>query len=230
MSNHLFHPRRIDVPPRLLLVPRWLDPALEADVRRCCRVSRPLWGATLFHFPGYAVLSGFFGYPHLLTLLESIAGLQNKEIALLGSAGALDPRLEPPQVVEVARCAGYGPLARFCRRSPLLSAESPVAAGEKVVAVTVDLLQRETPAFLKRAERHGWQVVEMELFPLLAVLERPPSATLVLTDRVTQGGIVPCADRREIKGLFHERFVDFQKRWHDETGGDPGPSVFAVRQ
>jgi len=225
MPNHLFRPRRIDLPPRLLLVPRWLDRAVGARVQREAAHSQNLWGATLHILPACAVLSGFFGYPHLLTLLEAIAGIQDKEITLLGSAGAIDPRFARPQVVEVSSCAAYGPLARFHKAALLPLTAAPGVSGERVTAVTVDLLQRETPAFLCRAAHQGWQVVEMELFPLLAYLERPPTAALVLTDRLTRLGIVPHGDRREIGRLFAERFADILRRWHDPTDGNTGSSV-----
>jgi len=225
MPNHLFRPRRVDLPPRLLLVPRWLDRAVGARVQHEAIRSQGLFGATLHTFPRHAVLSGFFGYPHLLTLLEVIAGVQDKEIVLLGSAGAIDPRLAVPRAVEVSFCAGYGPLARF-HQVPLrpLTAASGMD-GEPITAVTVDLLQRETPTFLRHAARKGWQVVEMELFPLLAYLTRPPAATLVLTDRLTRLGIVPHGDRREIGRLFADRFDAIMRRWYDSIDGNTGSSV-----
>ncbi len=43
-----------------------------------------------------AVISGFLGYPHLFTLLALVAGLEEKEVYFLGSAGALAPASRAP--------------------------------------------------------------------------------------------------------------------------------------
>ncbi|MCJ7483646.1 MAG: hypothetical protein MUO31_11855, partial [Thermodesulfovibrionales bacterium] len=75
-----------------------------------------------------------------------------------------------------------------------------------VRGVSVDVLQRETPAWL--AEQHALKtdIVEMELFPLRCFLGRPFHALVVLSDRVEEKGISPFREKAKFNSEFSRAF------------------------
>jgi len=202
----LFRPRQFATPPTLILIPHFSDPALREELQRQALQRHEFLHSTLLAFDRFAIISGFLGYPHLLTLLGLVAGLEEKEVFFLGSAGALAPRFQEPQAVQVKEIApsavfrhfsraGALPLKRFSDRS------FPAARG-----VSVDVIQRETPAWLARQRRRRAEFVEMELFPLRWFLGRPFHALVVLSDRVEPSGIRPFPDRQRFNGEFRRAF------------------------
>lgn len=188
MAESLFRPRQLVVPGTLILVP-WL-PAL-------CRPAnvtvRKILHAELLTGAGWSVLTGFLGYPDLLTLLAFIADWPAKRLVLLGTAGALDSRFAAPAIVQVEAIAASPPLRVFASHSPLDMELIGGAPWPAVHAVSVDLPQRETRSWLAAQRRGGRAAVEMELFPLRAFLGRPFPALLVFSDAVEAAGIRPFA-------------------------------------
>ena len=151
------------------------------------------------------VISGFLGYPHLFTLLALVAGLEEKEVYFLGSAGALAPRFREPAALQVTEVIPSAVFTRFSRRALALK-RFAAPAFPAVRAVSVDVIQRETPAWLAAQRARRAEVVEMELFPLRWFLGRPFRALVVLSDRVEATGIRPFADKDRFNEEFQRAF------------------------
>jgi hypothetical protein len=218
MPDTLFCPAQIDLPETIILVP-WLP----AECRPAKATTRRLLHAELLIGQHSCTLTGFLGYPDLLTLLAFIAGLPGKRIYLAGTAGALAPRVMAPAVVQVASIAATPPLRSLSRRSPLEMETIPAAPWPAVKAVSVDLAQRETRPWLAAQRREGRQAVEMELFALRAFLGRPFPALLVFSDAVEPGGIRPFA-RSRVRQELARAFAFLMELAH-ETKNNPDPQV-----
>ncbi|MBN2346162.1 MAG: hypothetical protein JXO51_07195 [Candidatus Aminicenantes bacterium] len=202
----LFRPRQFVTPPSLLLVPYFTEPTLYAGLRRDAGRRQSILHSSLLVFERFALLSGFLGYPQLLLLLGMVSGLEDKEVFFLGSAGALSPRFREPIAVQAGEIA---PSAVFTRFSPARRLGLKTFAGGDfpvVRGVSVDIIQRETPAWLAAQRRRRADIVEMELFPLRWFLGRPFHALLVLSDRVESTGIRPFAQKEKFSHEFHRAF------------------------
>lgn len=157
-------------------------------------------------FENMAVISGFIGYPHLLTLLQLVAGLADKEIYFLGSAGAIDRRFKEPKVLQVSQIYSSSVLKRFSGKSSFPLEVFPDAPFPGVAGVSVDIIQRETPSWLAAQRLKKIAIVEMELFPLRWFLGRPFHALVVLSDRVEPSGIRPFAEKQKFQSEFARAF------------------------
>jgi hypothetical protein len=220
-TTGLFRPRQFVMPPALVLVPNFSEPALLAEMQRQAKRRLALLHSTLLVFEKFAVISGFIGYPHLLTLLGRVAGLEDKEIFFLGSAGALAPRFRAPAAVQVREILPSSVFQRFSRTAlplkPFTSGSFPVVRG-----VSVDVIQRETPAWLAEQRRRRADIVDMELFPLRWFLRRPFRALVVLSDRVEATGIRPFRAKEAFNGEFRRALLAITRTIdHEESHPDP---------
>jgi len=205
MKPSLFHPRQFALPPSLVLVPYFSQGPLLAELQQRAERRHSLLHSSLLVFADHAVISGFLGYPHLFTLLGLVGGLEEKEVFFLGSAGALAPRFRAPAAVQVRDVIPSSIFKRFSRSTlPLKTfADRSFPA---VRGVSVDIIQRETPAWLAAQRARRADIVEMELFPLRWFLARPFHALAVLSDRVEATGIRPFAAREKFAAEFHRAF------------------------
>ncbi|HSQ35633.1 MAG TPA: hypothetical protein VLQ89_06555, partial [Candidatus Binatia bacterium] len=170
--------------------------------------------SSLLWFERMAVVSGFIGYPHLLTLLAMIDGLENKEIYFLGSAGAIDPRWQEPAVLQVSAIRSSSVFKRFSRKNSLALDAFPGRTFPAATGVSVDVIQRETPSWLAAQRREKTDFVEMELYPLRWFLDRPFRALVVLSDRVEPSGIRPFKDKKKFQREFARAFTAIDRQIH----------------
>jgi len=223
MKPSLFRPRQFATPPSLVLVPYFSEPLLFAGLQQRALRRHSFLHSTLLFFKNHAVISGFLGYPHLFTLLELVAGLEEKEIFFLGSAGALAPRFRRPEAVQVKEVIPSSIFKRFSSSSlalkTLADRSFPVVRG-----VSVDVIQRETPAWLAAQRARRAEVVEMELFPLRWFLGRPFHALVVLSDRVEATGIFPFNDKDRFNSEFNRAFQAITRTIEYEKS-HPGPPL-----
>jgi hypothetical protein len=203
MKPSLFQPRQFVVPPSLVLVPYFSQGPLFATLQKRSLRQQEFLHSSLLWFENMAVISGFIGYPHLLTLLQMIAGLADKEIYFLGSAGAIDHRFKEPKALQVSRIYSSSVLKRFSKKSSLPLKVFPAAPFPVVAGVSVDIIQRETPAWLAAQRLKKVDFVEMELFPLRWFLQKTFHALVVLSDRVEPCGIRPFSEKQK----FHSEFA-----------------------
>jgi len=222
MRPSLFRPRQFTTPPSLVLVPYFSRASILAGQQQQARRRQEVLHSSWLWFGNRALISGFIGYPHLLTLLGLVAGLEEKEIYFLGSAGALQPRFRAPAAVQVGEIRPSSVFKRFSRAAAMPLKTFADASFPVVSGVSVDIIQRENPAWLAGQRARRTDIVEMELFPLRCFLGRPFHALVVLSDRVRAAGIEPFAARdafdREFQRAYHAitRCID-----HEESHPHP---------
>jgi hypothetical protein len=222
MKPSLFNPRQFAVPPSLVLVPYFSQGPLFAALRKKSLRQHAFLHSTLLYFADHVVISGFLGYPHLFTLLGLVAGLQEKEVYFLGSAGALAPRFREPEALQVAEVIPSS-LLRYFGRRPLTLKKFSDPAFPAVRGVSVDVIQRETPAWLAAQRRRRADIVEMELFPLRCFLARPFRALVVLSDRVQPTGIRPFGDKERFNQEFTRAFQAITRTIENEKSHSGPP-------
>ena len=206
MKPSLFRPRQFAVPPSLVLVPYFPPGPLFASLQKQASRRRDFLQSSLLWFENRALISGFVGYPHLLTLLALVAGLEDTEIYFLGSAGTLQPRFRGPQALQVGEVRPSSVFKRFSRSGALALKRFADSSFPVVSGVSVDIIQRENPAWLAEQRSLRTDIVEMELFPLRHFLQRPFHALVVLSDRVEASGIRPFADKPRFQEEFQRAF------------------------
>lgn len=222
MKPSLFRPRQFVVPPSLVLVPYFPPGPLIAGLQKRCLRRRDFLHSSLLWLENMAVLSGFMGYPHLLTLLALVADLADKEVYFLGSAGALAPRFREPAAVQVGEIRPGPVFTRFSRSAALQLKTFAGAPFPVVSGVSVDIIQRENPAWLARQRALRTGIVEMEIFPLRWFLGRPFQALAVLSDRVRPAGIQPFAEKEKFKSEFERAFRHIARHIdHEKSHPDP---------
>lgn len=206
MNPSLFQPRQFITPPSLVLVPYFSQGSLFAALQKQALRQQNFLHSSLLWFENLAVISGFLGYPHLLTLLQMVAGLADKEIYFLGSAGAICPRFSEPTALQVSKIYSSSIFKRFSRKSSFPLKVFPAGSFPSARGVSVDIIQRETLSWLAAQRLEKIDVVEMELFPLRWFLQKPFHALVVLSDRVEPSGIHPYAEKQKFQHEFERAF------------------------
>ncbi|MCX6558516.1 MAG: hypothetical protein NTW95_13980 [Candidatus Aminicenantes bacterium] len=196
------------MPPSLVLVPYFTEKSHFASLQKRALQRQDFLHSSLLWFDNMALISGFLGYPHLLTLLALVDGLPDKEIYFLGSAGAIRPRFKEPAALQVGEIRPGSVFKRFSTSRSLLLKVFPDAQARfpVVCGVSVDIIQRETKGWLAAQRAMRTDIVEMELFPLRWFLRKPFHALVVLSDRVEPTGIRPFADKQKFQREFAAAF------------------------
>jgi hypothetical protein len=87
----------MDIPQNLILIPFFWDTAYYRQLKKKAHGTFDLFGGEIVLFDNYTLLVGFLGYPHLLTHLEFIKDVKEKEVFFLGTAGSMNEEIaEPP--------------------------------------------------------------------------------------------------------------------------------------
>lgn len=196
-----FFPRLLSASDRLLLIPYCHHRAYWSEYEGQARRRQSLLGARVLDFERFSVLTGFMGYPHLLTVLAGIAGWREKRLYFLGTAGCLDDS-PLPDLVTVSSVRITPELAGAF---PGLAMDmTPLPAYPARSVVTVDIAQRETTDWAQAARSRLEQRVEMELAPLRFLYGRPFTSLLVGSDRV--GAQTGCVAYTDLVEKFTEAF------------------------
>lgn len=214
MDKMLFNPDKMELPPKLLLIPQFWDSGYYEGLKKKALGNFKLLTSEVLLFDNYTVVVGFLGYPNILTLLEFIRGVKEKEIFFLGTAGSLNQDIRGPIPLDVEAIYSTAILDYFS--SWKLFSLKPLNDGNlrRAKGVTVDIIQRETDTWLKAQIHRGMDFVEMEIFPLRAYLEKPFTAVVVTTDLLTENGIQVFPDKKRVKEEFvksYEQIVNSMK-------------------
>jgi hypothetical protein len=222
MEKQLFNPRRIETSNTLILNPFFWDARYYEDLKKRCQYHFPLIQTEMLVFDGYSLISGFLGYSHILTMLEFVEGVRQKEIYFLGTAGSLSAAIDEPCICNVREIYASAIFEHFSSEKSLDMVEWDTGEIKKVKGVSVDLIQRETSEWLREQEKEGIDIVEMEIFPLRVYLEKPFSAMVVLTDRVAHSGAREFTDKKKFQQEFVRAYEIIVRKIH-ETGGHLNP-------
>ena len=192
---------------KLLIVPHIWGTELRDRLTGLARSSHSFLNSQILQLESCSLLTGFLGYPHLLTLLGFIDDIMDKDLFFLGTAGIVNPHLNGVQLFNPIRVHASTVFHSFPAPHDCELKRIPSAAIPPVSAVSVDIPQRETPDWLREQRQRGIDLVDMELFPLCHYIGIPITALLVSTDRVTPDGIEPFAELGQVRCEF-ERAVD----------------------
>ncbi|MGD2089267.1 MAG: hypothetical protein PVH61_24025 [Candidatus Aminicenantes bacterium] len=206
MEQILFNPDRIDLPGHLVMIPQFWDKDYYETLKKNALGCLNLLHSDLLLFENYTVIVGFLGYPHILTLLEFVKDIREKEVAFLGTAGSLNETINHPMPLQVEEIFSTEILEHFSPEKSLPL--KPVNPGNlrKAKGVTVDIIQRETPSWLQKQVSRGIDFVEMELFPLRVYLEKPFRAIVVTTDLLKESGIEVFPDKKRLQEEFVQAY------------------------
>jgi hypothetical protein len=202
MDNILFNPQKIDLPKHLVLIPQFWDKHYYEGLKKSALGSFNLLHSDLLLFQDYTVIVGFLGYPHILTLLEFISDVREKEVFFLGTAGSLKESLHSPTPLAVEEIYSTEILDHFSTETCLPLKPLPTGQLRRARGVTVDIIQRETPAWLREQVKRQLDFVEMELFPLRVYLEKPFYAVVVTSDLLKESGIEVFPDKQLLQREF----------------------------
>lgn len=205
MDKSLFNPKRFELPEHLVLIPQFWHKEYYGQLKQKAYGAINLLPSELLIFDGYAVLTGFLGYPHILTLLEMVESVREKEIYFLGTAGSLNPDIDHPMPLEVGEIYSTEILDHFGpEQSYELKTFPPgiLRGYRRVKGVTVDIIQRETAPWLKRQVERGLDFVEMELYPMRVFLGKPFYAHVVASDLLKETGSEIFPDKKRLSREF----------------------------
>ena len=202
MNSHFFNPEKTEISQNLLLLPfmpdrKYLKMIEENSIRR-----KHILGSILYSYKDYDVLYGFLGYSNLLTLLEFISGIREKNIFFIGTAGSLNQLLDKPEILNVERVFPGSIFTYFSDDKYLDLDSSGMSGVKKGSGISIDLIQREDPQWFSEMKKRGLDFVEMELYPLRWYLEKNFHALVVLSDQITESGI-----RTFNKNKIKEEFI-----------------------
>jgi hypothetical protein len=182
MLDHIpFFSNRIAIRQRLLLIPFCHHRRAWSSYRDKALRNKRFLGAEILDFERFTIITGFMGYPHLLTLLAGVADWRESDLFWLGTAGVLDD-VSLPDLSTVSSVV-MTPELRTAWPGPSLDMLAFPGLPARVV-VTVDVPHRETLDWQNAMRQEGADRVEMELYPLRRVYGRPFTAWLVGSDRV----------------------------------------------
>ncbi|MEN8223287.1 MAG: hypothetical protein ABFR36_08515 [Acidobacteriota bacterium] len=162
-------------------------------------------GSVLYSYNDYDVLYGFLGYSNLLTLLEFILNIREKNIFFIGTAGSLNPSLDKPEILSVNRIYPGSIFRYFSEDQYLVLKKSGTAGVRTGRGISIDLIQREDLHWYKEMRKRDLDFVEMELYPLRWYLGKKFNAMVILSDQITESGI-RIFDRKKIKEKFINGF------------------------
>jgi len=211
MDKLLFTPKQMDIPQNLVLIPFFWDTAYYSRLKEKALASLELFGSEIVMFDNYTLLVGFLGYPHLLTHLEFIKDVKEKEVFFLGTAGSMNEEIAEPTSLDVETIYSTAILDYFCEAKSFPLKTFDCGHLRKARGVTVDIIQRETSSWLLEQVRRGMEFVEMEIFPLRAYLGKPFHAVVVTTDLLKATGIVLFPNKKRLLEEFvksYELIID----------------------
>lgn len=205
MIAHFFKPKKIETSRNLILLPffpqqEYLKKIMERSIRK-----KSILGSVMYSYADYDVLYGFLGYSNLLTILEFVSMIREKNIYFLGTAGSLNPDLNKPEVLNVEKVFPGSIFKYFTDKDFLNLKKSDITGMKNVNGISIDLIQRENHEWFESVRQKKLDIVEMEIFPLCWYLEKEITAHIVVSDIVSEAGIINL-NRKQIAEEFVRGF------------------------
>jgi len=201
--------KREEVPDKILLIPFFPEKKYFSKIRdHAIKMKKVLFSEFIF-FDDMMVITGFFGYPSVLTVLEFVGDLKEKDLLFIGTAGSINRELDGPAVLNVKEIFPDEAIKSLSDKKSFKMKRDYRTLYRNSSGVTVDIIQRETPDWVSEQKKKGMDFVEMEIFPIAALMDRGFEARVILTDAVTERGIQSFGDKKRVKELFIEQFEIF---------------------
>lgn len=205
MNMSFFNPERIKCAETLILIPYFPEKKYFRKNIESADRKKGILGSSLYHFHGYDILHGFLGYSYLLTLLEFIQDVRQKTVFFLGTAGSINSQIPGPSISVVSEIFPGGIFKHFADEKMFYLNHFEDDAIPSVKGMSVDIIQREDPEWLRETEKRGIRIVEMEIYPLMWYLGKKFNTLVVTSDNVTVNGI-NSFNRKETGEKFVEAY------------------------
>lgn len=191
---------------KLLLVPYFWDQGLYRNIKKESIKADKIYLSEHLVYDDFSIISGFIGYPHILTLLNSIYNIHEKEVFFLGTAGTINNSINAPVSLNIIEIYSSSIYKLFSKKKmfPLKPiGENSIRNGK---CVSVDIPSRETKTWIKTQREKKIDVVEMELFPLRVFMQKSFTAIVIVTDIVKGDQKINLMNKKFIKREFSNSF------------------------
>ncbi|MEN8152671.1 MAG: hypothetical protein ABFR75_01495 [Acidobacteriota bacterium] len=207
MGDKLLNPNnKHEIPDNLILIPNFFDKKYFNRIKKKAIRNFSLFFSTVLIFESYSIITDFIGYTQLLTILEFIKDIREKNIYFLGTAGSINPEFKSPEAFMVNEINPSAIFDSFADKKSykLISTGDHGFTGVK--GVSVDILQRETSEWLKDQIVNKNDIVEMEIYPLRDFIGKEFFAFVVITDLITKNGIDLLKNKKKINSELIRSF------------------------
>ncbi len=204
--------KKIKLPNKLLLVPFFIDQDELSTARKECVKKVKILHSEILIFKDFSVLTGFIGYPAILTLFGFIDKIEEKKITFIGTAGGIGNMFDQPELVSVTSVSADDKLSLIFGEEKITMNNNEGLSDLQADGITVDIAQRETAEWVRQVESRGIAFVEMELYPIASFLGRGFEAYMIITDRVLGYGLDPFPDKRKVRDKFSRILKEIMSR------------------
>jgi len=201
----------------ILLVPYFWDRNLYKELIKDALKVNNIFLSQYIEFENYSIITGFMGYPHILTILGMINNVKEKDFFFLGTAGAVDDTINSPISLNITEIYSSSVLKLFSKQKKFYLKkidESKINYGK---CVSVDIPSRETKQWLQHQQNLKIDVVEMELFPIRVFIQKTFTAILIVTDKVRGNKEIKLMNIKLIKKEFLKSFQLIQSEILDKN-------------
>jgi hypothetical protein len=213
MTKSLHNPQKtLIIPNQLFCIPYFWDHSYLEQLKQKAIKSFPFFLSEILVFEQAAILTHFLGYSQLLTTLAFIKEVKQKTVFFLGTAGSLSAQYHTYCPLGIDKIYPSSIFCRFSTQPYFQLHTNDLKPMAWINAVSVDLIERETSAWLKKQQQNNLSAVEMEIFPLQWYVANPLTAVVITTDLVTGQGIIPFTDKKRFKQLFVQTFEIMWKK------------------
>jgi len=189
MERSFFNPNKIKTSKNLILIPFLSDKKILKLIEDQAIGKRRILSSVLFSYADYDVLYGFLGYSNLLTVIEFIKNVRDKNIFFLGTAGSLNKAINYPELLNVYETYPGGIFNHFTDKKSLFLKKAGEVSLSDVKGISVDIIQRENLTWYESVKNCNLDVVDMEIFPLRWYFGVEFTAFVVTSDMVSDTGI-----------------------------------------
>jgi purine-nucleoside phosphorylase len=191
---------------KILLIPYFWDRNLYKELIKDAVKVNDIFLSQYIEFKNYSIITGFMGYPHILTILGMINNLKEKDFFFLGTAGAVDDTINSPISLNITDIYSSSVLKLFSKQNKFHLKKINEVKINYGKCVSVDIPSRETKQWLQHQRNLKIDVVEMELFPIRAFIQKPFTAMLIVTDKVRENKKIRLMNIKLIKKEFSKSF------------------------
>ncbi len=190
---------------KILLIPYFWDQDLYKQLKKESLKTHKIYFSEHLIFDNYSIITGFLGYPQILSLLN-IIDINEKEFFFLGTAGSLNKSIIEPVSINITDIYSSSIYKLFSKAKILPLNIINNNQIKKGTCVSVDIPMRETKNWLKTQRKQNIDAVEMEIFPIRVFIKKPLTAIIIITDKVSGNKNIKLMNKKLIKNEFFNSF------------------------